>query len=135
MIRSQRCLEICCMSKSVVTKYENISAFSGSKAECLHHLVFGRYGALRSKADKDGLWIPLTNSEHNMSSEGLIHQIHDNPAAENLSKMLGQMAWERHYLAKQLAGVADKGLDYKTVEEWFDEAREAFRKEYGESFL
>lgn len=30
------------MAKSIVTEYEDISAFSGAQAECKHHLIFGR---------------------------------------------------------------------------------------------
>lgn len=83
----------------------------------------------------DGLWLPLTDKEHNMSSHGTINQIHGNPAAEKLSKMLGQVAWEKDYLAKKLANVNKNGLDNQTVDEWYEESREAFRSRYGESFL
>lgn len=121
------------MSKSIVTNYEQYSAFSGRPAECTHHLLFG--GAIRKLADEDNLTIGLTNAEHNMSSKGTINQIHGNPAAESLSKIAGQLAWERVYLAKKLANVNKDGLDEQTVEEWLDEAREAFRKRYGKSFL
>ena len=123
------------MSKSIITKYEDLSVFSNKKATCQHHCIFGQYGALRSKADADGVWIPLTDDEHNMSSKGNTLCIHGNSAAEKLSKMLGQMAWERKYLAEKLANVSRDGLDEKSVDEWFDEAREAFRKRYSESFL
>ena len=108
------------MSKSIITKYEDISAFSGAPAECTHHCVFGR--GKRDLADKYGLWIPLTNAEHNMSAKGLIHQIHENPAAEKLSKMVGQLAFEKEYY-KKLCGATD------------DVARDEFRKIFGESFL
>lgn len=123
------------MSKSILTNYEKLSAFSGSTATCQHHLIFGQYGSLRAKADIDGLWLPLTDKEHNMSSHGTINQIHGNPAAEKLSKMLGQVAWEKDYLAKKLANVNKNGLDNQTVDEWYEESREAFRSRYGESFL
>lgn len=112
------------MAKSIITNYENISAFSGAPKECDHHCVFGR--GLREKADDDGLWIPLTHKEHNMSSKGTINQIHGNPAAENLSKMLGQMAWEKHWIAEKYA------LPFSDIEA---EAREAFRARYGQSWL
>ena len=118
------------MSKSIVTNYEDISVFSNRQAECRHHLVYGKYGSLRNFAEREGLWIPLTNCEHNMSSKGTINQIHGNPIAEKLSKMLGQMAYERHIIAKQLSE-----LSGKSVEEIENEAREKFRKEAGESFL
>ena len=123
------------MSKSILTKYPQYSVFSGSPATCIHHLCFGRYGAWRELSDKYMLTIPLTDAEHNLSSNGTINQIHGNPAAEKLSKMLGQVAFEKDYLARKLANVNKDGLDEKTVDEWYDEAREAFRKEFGESFL
>ena len=108
------------MSKSIVTEYEQFSVFSGSPADCRHHLVSGR--GMRDKAEADGIWIPLLNREHNMSPNGTIHQIHGNPAAEKLSKIAGQLAFEKeHY--RQLLGLQD------------DPAREAFRKRYGISYL
>lgn len=123
------------MSKSLLTKYMDVSVFSGLFATCKHHLIFGQYGALRNKADKYGLWIPLTDDEHNMSAKGNTNHIHGNSAAEKLSKMLGQVAWEKNYLAEKLANVNRDGLDDQSVEEWYDESREAFRKEFGISFL
>ena len=121
------------MSKSIVTNYEQYSSFSGSPAECRHHLLFGR--GMRDLAEEDGAWIPLLNREHNMSSKGTINQIHGNPAAEALSKIAGQLAYERRYLAKKLAEVNEKGLDVQSAEEWEEEARESFRKRYGRSYL
>lgn len=118
------------MKKSKVTKYNQYSAFSGKPAECQHHCIWGSYHKL---ADEDGLLIGLTNAEHNTSSKGTINQIHGNPAAEHLSRMLGQAIWERNYLIKQL------GLPFESEEETFDrvsdECREAFRKRYQISFL
>lgn len=108
------------MSKSIITEYENISAFSGAPAECQHHCIFGV--GKRELADREGLWIPLTNAEHNMSSNGLVLQIHGNPAAEKLSKMVGQLAFEKNYY-KNKCGEKE------------DPAREAFRKIFKESYL
>ena len=105
--------------KSIVTQYEDISAFSGAPAECKHHLIFGV--ASREIADQDGIWIPLTNAEHNLSMMGTINQIHGNPAAERLSKIAGQLAWEKHYIAEHQVGEI--------------EARARFMKRYGKSFL
>ena len=107
------------MGKSIVTEYTGMSAFSGRPAECKHHLIFG--GALRKLADEDGLYIPLTNDEHNLSNKGTVNQIHDNPAAEKLSKIAGQLAWEKHCIASD--GISEQ------------EARERFRKRYGRSFI
>ena len=107
------------MTKSIVTEYEEISAFSEAMAECRHHLVFGR--GLRELADQDGLWIPLTNAEHNMSPYGTIGQIHENIAAEKLSKIAGQLAWEKHTIIQ--SGCNER------------EARQFFRQRYGISYL
>jgi hypothetical protein len=119
--------------KSILTKYENYSAFSGSPAECSHHLIFGRFGSWRNLSEKFGLKIPLLHKEHNFSSQGTIHQIHGNPAAEHLSKMLGQVAYEEYYLAEKLA--SDENLGHQSIEDWMSEAREDFRSKFGESFL
>ena len=105
------------MARSIVTNYEDISAFSGKPAQCTHHLVMGN--GLRKLADQDGLTIPLTNDEHNTGE--LIGRIHGNIAAEHLSRMVGQLAWEKHYIA------TSGGPEF--------EAREAFRKRYGISYL
>lgn len=53
---------------------------------------------------------------------GGIRQIHNNSAAEKLSKIAGQLAWEKEYYHK-LYGYEN------------DPAREAFRKRYGRSYL
>lgn len=112
--------------KSIVTEYTELSAFSASPRECDHHLIFGN--GLRKLADEDGLTIPLTNKEHNMGQN--TEQIHGNQAAEKLSKMLGQEAWEAYHLSKILTEIKDV-----TPEEIRAEAREAFRKRYGISYL
>ena len=114
------------MGKSILTEYEDISIFSGRPAECHHHLLFGN--GIRKLADEDGLWVGLLHSEHNFSSNGLIYQIHGNPAAEKLSKICGQLAFEKHYIAEFLR----EHYKFDGIEE---KAREAFRKRYGVSYL
>ena len=109
------------MSHSVVTKYEEYSAFSGIPTSTHHHLCFGR--GMRDLSEKYGLWIPVTDAEHNMSNKGTINQIHGNPAAESLSKMLGQIAYEKEFYRKQV------------VDDDSDPARESFRREFGRSYL
>ena len=111
-------------SRSIITRYENISVFSNKPAEARHHCLFGR--GIRELAEKDGVWIPLLNCEHNMSPKGNINQIHGNPAAEKLSKMLGQMAWEKQYIIDKYE------LPFEGIN---DEAREAFIARYGKSYL
>lgn len=105
--------------KSIVTEYTNISAFSQNPRECDHHLIFG--SGLRKLADEDGLTIPLTNKEHNLGNDTA--KIHGNQAAEKLSKMVGQLAYEKEFYKKAL-GAGEE-----------DPAREAFRKRYGISYL
>ena len=106
-------------SKSIVTNYLMVSIMSGEPAECRHHLVFGR--GKRDKAEEDGLWIPLTAQEHTMADKRC-ERIHDNPRAEYLSKLAGQLAYEKEYYRRQLY---DAGQD---------PAREVFRERYGESY-
>lgn len=111
-------------SKSIITQYEDISVFSGVPTSTRHHLIFGR--GLRELAEQDGIWIPITDFEHNMSSIGSINQLHGNPIAEKLSKIAGQLAWEKKYIAVHAS------LPFEDME---DEAREAFRKRYSKSYL
>lgn len=105
-------------TRSVIVENENWSAISGERAECRHHLIFGC--GRRTQAEKDGIWIPLTNEEHTTGE--LVRRIHDNPMAESLSKIAGQLAWEAEYYRKaaQLAPFS---------------ARRAFRANYGKSYL
>lgn len=107
------------MAKSIVTEYEDISAFSQAPAECRHHLVYGR--GLRELADQDGLWIPLTHAEHNMNPNGQRWQVHENAPAEALSKIAGQLAWEKNAIYQTGCNPA--------------EARTFFRNRYGISYL
>ena len=111
---------------NIVTEYTELSAFSSTGKECDHHLVFG--SGLRKLADEDGLILPLTNREHNTGP--IPERIHENPAAEKLSKMLGQVAWEEDYLAKKMAIATQT-----TAKEQRSEARAAFRRRYGISYL
>ena len=105
--------------KSIVTDNMDISVFSGKPAECAHHLISG--SGRRKLSDKDGLIIPLTHKEHNMATRPE-DRIHNNPGAEHLSKMAGQLAWEKEYY-KEKADVEG------------DPARDAFRSRYGKSYL
>ena len=99
--------------KSILTAYTQYCSFCGKPVEAEHHLIFG--SALRKLSEEDGLKLPICSECHNMGR--LVERIHDNPMAEKLSKMLGQLAWEKQYY-KNLLGKTD------------DPAREAFRKRY-----
>ena len=104
--------------KSVVTEFTEICAICGKPRECDHHLVFGT--GLRELSDKDGLIIPMCNRCHNMGIATT--KLHENIMAEALSKMLGQLAWEKEFY-KQLS------------KESTDIARITFMKRYGRSYL
>ncbi len=107
------------MAQSIVTRYDSICLICGRPAETTHHLVFG---VGRTRADADGLTIPLCNNCHNMA--GGMRMIHGNSMAEAMSKMIGQLAWEKQYY-KDHAGEHGET----------DPARNAFMKRYGRSFL
>lgn len=108
-------------AKSIVTKYTEICAFCGAPAQAMHHLVFGT--SERKISDNDGLVLPVCNECHNMNGSGKnTRMIHGNSAAETMSKMIGQLAWEKHKIAGS-PGMTE------------DEAREAFQKRYGRSYL
>ena len=97
----------------MITEYSDISIISGKPEEETHHLVYG-YG-MRDLADEDGLTAPLTSEEH--------HFIHENRYAGKMSKIIGQLAFEKEYYRSRRH---DKGID---------PARDAFRKRYGISYL
>ena len=114
---------------SIVTDYTELSAFSARPKECDHHLIYG--SGLRELADQDGLLLPLCNDEHNICSDGdRTKIIHGNTAAGKLSKMLGQVTWELEYTSQLLAK-----KDGRSKDDCRTEAREAFRRRYGISYL
>lgn len=117
--------------KSIITDYMEISAFSGKPTQCFHHCIYGN--GLHELADQDSLAIPLTHEEHNMGA--LTDRIHGNSAAEHLSRMVGQLAWEKHYLAQRLASRRENFTTDEAVKKLEDESREAFRKRYSISYL
>lgn len=102
--------------KSIVTDQTDYCFFCGHPAEATHHLIFG--SASRSLADQDGLTVPTCNHCHNMGK--ISERIHDNPMAEKLSKMIGQLAWENKHIASGMPP---------------EMAREMFRGRYGRSYL
>lgn len=102
--------------KSIVTKYTEYCLLCGRPTTTGHHLVFGK--GIRNLADEDKLIIPCCDNCHTLNK--VTDRIHDNPVAEKLSKIIGQLAYEKHKVAE---GMSE------------DEARESFRKRYGRSFL
>ena len=104
----------------MITKYEGYCIICGKPTNTTHHLVFGR--GLRELSDADGLTAPVCDEHHNIGK----YRIHDNPVSETLSKIIGQLQWEKDYLLKE------GQFAYKNMDE---RAREAFRKRYGKSYL
>lgn len=102
--------------KSIITDDMDYCFFCGRPAECKHHLIFG--SANRKKADEDGLIVPACNRCHNTGK--VIERIHDNPMAEKMSRIIGQMAWENLHISN--------GVSLQT-------AREMFRDRYKISYL
>lgn len=102
--------------KSIITKYTKNCMLCGTPTTTEHHFLFG--SGTRPLADEDGVKGPVCSKCHNIGK--IPERIHDNSAAEALSKMVGQLAWEKHQVA---AGMTE------------DEAREAFRRRYGMSYL
>lgn len=91
-----------------ITKYKKLCILCGRPATCEHHLVFGI--GLRELAEEDNLKAPICDRCHTLGKS--TEKIHDNVAAERLSKICGQLLYE-----------AQIGT------------REDFRKRYGQSYL
>lgn len=104
-------------TKSIVTEYPDICSICDGIADDEHHLLFGN--SSRQLAEEDGIKLGTCRKCH--TGPGKVqNRIHDNPVAEKLSKIAGQLAWEKHAVA---GGMTEQ------------ESREAFRKRYGKSFL
>lgn len=102
--------------KSIVTNYTEYCLFCGRPTTTEHHLVFGR--GMRKLADEDGLVIPCCDNCHTMNE--VSRKIHDNVMAEKMSKIIGQLAYEKRKVSE---GMTE------------EQARENFRKRYSNSYL
>ena len=116
------------MSKGIVTQHETICFICGRRAEAEHHLIFGTAG--RELSEKDGLKVPVCNNCHNMGQK--LCRIHENPMAERMSKMIGQLAWEREWLLKNTVTINSKGQMAKGEG---NVVRSQFMKRYSRSYL
>lgn len=98
-------------------KYTGYCAFCGKPLLNIteHHLLFG---SDRNKAEDDGIKLPVCDDCHTLNKVSC--RIHGNVMAEKLSKMLGQMAFEKE--------MALKGCSR-------EECRELFMRRYKKSFL
>lgn len=93
----------------MITKYDKNCVICGCPTTDFHHTIFG---ALRHIADKHNLVIPMCRICHT--------ELHGNTVACELSRIVGQLAYEKHKVAEGLTE---------------DEAREAFLHEFGRSYL
>ena len=106
------------MAKSTIEReeYARYCFFCGSpNTNGEHHFVFGV--GKKTLAEEDGLKAHTCDRCHTMGK--LLERVHDNVMAEKLSKMFGQAIFERNEVAKGAT---------------IDEAREKFRKRYGQCF-
>ena len=94
----------------IVTRFNEICLLCGRPATETHHLVYGN--GSRMLADMDGLTAPLCHQCH--------ADIHEQGTAGKLSKVVGQIAWEKQ-----------KILEGRPPEQ----VRGAFMKRYGRSYL
>jgi len=101
---------------SILTNDTEYCFFCGGIATCEHHLVFGN--ARRDFSENSGLKVPSCKRCH--TDGGLIYKVHGNIMAEKMSKIIGQLAWEKEAIIKG---------------ESPQEARERFRRECGKSYL
>ena len=112
--------------KSIITKFMNNCMICANPTVEYHH---GLYGSKHKLADGDLIIMPLCPKHHNSSNMS----VHMNLEMKVLSQQVSQLAWERKYMADKLAECEELG--HQSAEDWMDEAREAFRKRYGESYL
>lgn len=103
-------------------EYQGNCAFTGRPTETFHELVYGR--GRRNLSIEDGLTIPVADVNDKNSPHWDMHH-HETSMA--LSKMLGQMAYEMDYYRK-IAMNLDESVETS-------DARESFRRRYGESYL
>lgn len=101
---------------SILTSDKENCFFCGAPACCVHHLVFGN--PRREFSENSGLKVPSCARCHTYGD--LIYTIHGNIMAEKMSKIIGQLAWEKEAISKG---------------ETPQDARERFRRECGKSYL
>lgn len=104
------------LPKSIVTEYMEVCAICGKPTQCVHHLIFGISN--RALSDDDALILPMCNNCHNLA--GGTKALHNNIVAEKLSKIIGQLAYEKRQVAKGFTEA---------------EARDLFMTRYGRSYL
>lgn len=77
--------------KSAITEYTNVCLLCGTPTnQDAHHCLSG---SDRRHADEDGLLIPVCRNCHSF--------IHNNPQALVMSKIIGQLAYEREHTREE----------------------------------
>lgn len=96
-------------------QYAGYDIIDGTPNVHRHHIFEGT--ADRKLSDEDGLWVPLSYEHHegNMS-------VHRNKEMRVLMHIIGQLAWEKHYIAEH-DGVSE------------DDARQAFSERYRRNYI
>lgn len=115
-------------------RYSDYDCLTGQPNVERHHVLMGQ---MRSKADEDGLWIPLTKQHHTEGSKpqtGVRCDIHHCELLRTMSQMLAQTAWEKDYILNIIKN-ADEDIYGERVDELCVMAREAFTRRYGRSYL
>jgi len=102
-------------TKSILTEYGDICFYCGKPCNTEHHLLFG---TARKYAEEDGIKFPICDNHHTQNEVKC--RIHGNPMAEKLSKIAGQLAYEKQKVSEGYS---------------VSESRKLFRKRYGESYL
>lgn len=97
----------------MITEYANLCVICNKPASETHHLCFGR--GIRELADADSLTAPLCKKCHDA-----LHHGKETLLTQKMSRIIGQLQFEK----QQICLGSDPA-----------EAREKFRKRYGESFL
>ena len=120
------------MSKeSIITDWPEFCLICGAKAEHTHHAIPGT--ANRAKSDRYGLLMPLCANCHDMSRDS----IHKNPKMASMSKIIGQLAYERDaaimYCLTSDSIREDNAIHLKELVE--QTIRDSFVKEFGKSFV
>ena len=103
----------------------------GNPAVEVHH-IFG--GPNRRNAGEDELVVPLCREHHNMGTPvKMSPSVHQKADMMKLFHMLGQLAFERNYLADVIANM-DAGEEY-SAEDAIEESVMVFRNRYGRNYL
>lgn len=104
----------------MITNYETLCVICNKPAKHTHHLVEGT--GKRELSDRYGMTCPLCDECHNMTK----NSVHLNPKMNAMSHIIGQLWFERQYIAEK------SNLPF---EDLGSEARAEFLEKFGKSYL